>query len=64
VVCAQLDDQKRVRESSFSSVTVAVDQLVGQLAKDEGLHIIDSVGSDRKPDYITTELGFNEGSRY
>ena len=38
--------------------------MVGQLAKHEGLHVIGSVGSDDKLEYITEELHFDGGFNY
>ncbi|CAI7566486.1 unnamed protein product [Penicillium bialowiezense] len=46
-----------------SAASGAVGQLVGQLAKHEGLRVIGSVGSDEKLKYITETLGF-EGFNY
>jgi NADPH-dependent curcumin reductase CurA len=42
----------------------AVGQIVGQLAKREGLTAIGSVGSDEKLAFITKELGFDGGFNY
>lgn len=47
-----------------SSAAGAVGQLVGQLAKHEGLKVIGSVGSDDKLDFIINELGFDAGWNY
>ncbi|KAG8406690.1 hypothetical protein J3458_021026 [Metarhizium acridum] len=47
-----------------SSAAGAVGQLVGQIAKKEGLTVIGSVGSDEKLDFITKELGFDAGFNY
>ncbi|KAK7417245.1 hypothetical protein QQX98_004679 [Neonectria punicea] len=47
-----------------SSAAGAVGQVVGQIAKREGLTVIGSVGSDEKLDYITKELGFDAGFNY
>ncbi|EPS25542.1 NADP-dependent oxidoreductase RED1 [Penicillium oxalicum] len=47
-----------------SAASGAVGQLVGQLAKHEGLRVIGSVGSDEKLDYILKELGFDGGFNY
>jgi len=46
-----------------SAASGAVGQLVGQIAKHEGLKVIGSVGDDKKLEYITKELGF-EGFNY
>jgi len=48
----------------ISAASGAVGQLVGQLAKHEGLKVIGSVGSDEKLDYILKELGFDGGFNY
>lgn len=47
-----------------SAASGAVGQLVGQIAKHEGLKVIGSVGSDEKLNYITKELGFDAGFNY
>lgn len=47
-----------------SAASGAVGQLVGQLAKHEGLRVIGSVGSDEKLDFIINELGFDGGFNY
>lgn len=48
----------------ISAASGAVGQLVGQLAKHEGLKVIGSVGSDDKLDFIQKELGFDAGFNY
>jgi NADPH-dependent curcumin reductase CurA len=48
----------------ISAASGAVGQLVGQLAKHEGLKVIGSVGSDEKLDYIINDLGFDGGFNY
>lgn len=48
----------------ISAASGAVGQLVGQLAKHEGLTVIGSVGSDDKLDFITKELKFDSGFNY
>lgn len=48
----------------ISSAAGAVGQLVGQLAKHEGLTVVGSVGSDEKLRLITEELGFDNGFNY
>jgi NADPH-dependent curcumin reductase CurA len=48
----------------ISAASGAVGQLVGQLAKHEGLRVIGSVGSDEKLDFITKELNFDGGFNY
>jgi NADPH-dependent curcumin reductase CurA len=47
-----------------SSAAGAVGQVVGQIAKREGLTVIGSVGDDAKLDFITKELGFDSGFNY
>ena len=47
-----------------SAASGAVGQLVGQIAKHEGLKVIGSVGSDEKLNYITKDLGFDAGFNY
>jgi len=48
----------------ISAASGAVGQLVGQLAKREGLKVIGSVGDDKKLEFIMKELGFHEGFNY
>jgi NADPH-dependent curcumin reductase CurA len=48
----------------ISSAAGAVGQIVGQLAKHEGLKVIGSVGSDEKLEWITKELGFDGAFNY
>ena len=47
-----------------SAASGAVGQIVGQLAKHEGLTVIGSVGSDQKLDFILKDLGFDGGFNY
>jgi len=47
-----------------SAAAGAVGQFVGQIAVREGLHVIGSVGDDRKLEFITKELGFHAGFNY
>jgi NADPH-dependent curcumin reductase CurA len=47
-----------------SAASGAVGQIVGQLAKREGLKVIGSVGSDEKLKFIQEELGFDAGLNY
>lgn len=47
-----------------SSAAGAVGQLVGQLAKHEGLKVLGSVGSQEKLDYLVTELAFDGAFNY
>jgi NADPH-dependent curcumin reductase CurA len=48
----------------ISAASGAVGQLVGQLAKHEGLTVIGSVGDDKKLDFIKSELNFDDGFNY
>lgn len=48
----------------ISAASGAVGQIVGQLAKHEGLTVIGSVGSDEKLEYITKDLKFDAGFNY
>lgn len=48
----------------ISAASGAVGQIVGQLAKHDGLKVIGSVGSDEKLDYIVKELNFDAGFNY
>ncbi|KIW02228.1 uncharacterized protein PV09_06382 [Verruconis gallopava] len=57
--------QPKKGETIFiSAASGAVGQLVGQLAKHEGLKVIGSVGSDDKLDFILKELKFDAGFNY
>jgi NADPH-dependent curcumin reductase CurA len=57
--------QPKAGETIFiSSAAGAVGQIVGQIAKREGLTVIGSVGSDEKLEFITKELGFDSGFNY
>ncbi len=47
-----------------SAASGAVGQIVGQLAKREGMKVIGSVGSKEKLDWIKGELGFDAGFDY
>lgn len=47
-----------------SAAAGAVGQIVGQICKNEGLHVIGSVGSDEKLDLITNQLGFDAAFNY
>ncbi|KAK8238935.1 hypothetical protein HDK77DRAFT_483542 [Phyllosticta capitalensis] len=48
----------------ISAASGAVGQIVGQLAKHEGLKVIGSVGDDAKLDFILKELNFDAGFNY
>ena len=57
--------QPKKGETIFvSAASGAVGQVVGQVAKHEGLKVIGSVGSDEKLDYIIKDLGFDSGFNY
>lgn len=57
--------QPRKGETIFiSSAAGAVGQVVGQIAKQEGLRVVGSVGSDEKLEFILNELGFDAGFNY
>ncbi|KAH0841052.1 hypothetical protein AYO21_06546 [Fonsecaea monophora] len=47
-----------------SAAAGAVGQMVGQIAVREGLHVIGSVGDDRKLSYILNDLHFTSGFNY
>lgn len=47
----------------ISAASGAVGQLVGQLAKREGLHVVGSAGTDDKVKHLK-ELGFDEAFNY
>ncbi|KAI9841431.1 MAG: hypothetical protein M1837_000707 [Sclerophora amabilis] len=48
----------------ISAASGAVGQLVGQLAKHEGLKVVGSVGDDAKADFVQKELGFDGAFNY
>jgi NADPH-dependent curcumin reductase CurA len=60
----EIGQPKKGETIFISAASGAVGQLVGQLAKHEGLTVIGSVGDDKKLDYITKDLGFNSGFNY
>ncbi|KAF2429440.1 NAD(P)-binding protein [Tothia fuscella] len=60
----EIGEPKKGETIFISAASGAVGQLVGQLAKLEGLHVIGSVGSDDKLDFILKELGFDSGFNY
>ncbi|KJZ75137.1 hypothetical protein HIM_05623 [Hirsutella minnesotensis 3608] len=60
----EIGKPKRGETIFVSSAAGAVGQIVGQVAKREGLTVIGSVGSDDKLDFITRELGFDAGFNY
>lgn len=60
----EIGQPKKGETIFISAASGAVGQLVGQLAKHEGLTVIGSVGDDKKLDFITSELGFTSGFNY
>ncbi|OAA36672.1 NADP-dependent leukotriene B4 12-hydroxydehydrogenase [Metarhizium rileyi] len=60
----QIGKPKKGETIFVSSAAGAVGQLVGQIAKKEGLTVIGSVGSDEKLDFVTKELGFDAAFNY
>lgn len=60
----EIGQPKKGETIFISAASGAVGQLVGQLAKHEGLTVIGSVGDDKKLDFITSELGFDAGFNY
>ena len=60
----EIGEPKKGETIFISAASGAVGQLVGQLAKHEGLTVIGSVGDDAKLDFIKTELNFDDGFNY
>lgn len=60
----EIGQPKKGETIFISAASGAVGQLVGQLAKHEGLKVIGSVGDDKKLDFITKDLGFDGGFNY
>lgn len=60
----EIGQPKKGETIFISAASGAVGQIVGQLAKHEGLTVIGSVGSDEKLDFIMKELGFDGGFNY
>jgi NADPH-dependent curcumin reductase CurA len=57
--------QPKKGETIFiSAASGAVGQVVGQLAKHDGLRVIGSAGSDAKVDFLTKELKFDAAFNY
>jgi len=57
--------QPKKGETIFiSAASGAVGQIVGQLAKHDGLRVIGSAGSDAKVDFLTKELKFDAAFNY
>ena len=60
----EIGEPKKGETIFISAASGAVGQLVGQLAKHEGLKVIGSVGSDEKLEFILKDLGFDAGFNY
>lgn len=60
----EIGQPKKGETIFISSAAGAVGQIVGQIAKHEGLRVIGSVGDDRKLAFILDELGFDAGFNY
>ncbi|KAF3042003.1 hypothetical protein E8E11_004323 [Didymella keratinophila] len=60
----EIGQPKKGETIFISAASGAVGQLVGQLAKHEGLRVIGSVGDDKKLDFIKNELNFDDGFNY
>lgn len=60
----EIGQPKKGETIFISAASGAVGQLVGQLAKHEGLTVIGSVGDVKKLDFIVNELGFDAGFNY
>ncbi|KAK4171457.1 hypothetical protein QBC36DRAFT_94080 [Triangularia setosa] len=60
----EIGQPKKGETIFISSAAGAVGQVVGQVAKREGLKVIGSVGSDEKLDFIINKLGFDGGFNY
>ncbi|KAJ4358123.1 uncharacterized protein N0V89_002702 [Didymosphaeria variabile] len=60
----EIGQPKKGETIFISAASGAVGQLVGQLAKHEGLKVIGSVGKDEKLDFILKELKFDAGFNY
>ena len=59
-----IGEPKKGETIFISAAAGAVGQVVGQLAKHEGLRVIGSVGDDKKLDFITKDLNFDGGFNY
>lgn len=60
----EIGQPKKGETIFISAASGAVGQIVGQLAKHEGLTVIGSVGSDAKLEFIMKDLNFDEGFNY
>ena len=59
-----IGEPKKGETIFISAASGAVGQMVGQLAKHEGLKVIGSVGTDDKLNFIKENLNFDEGFNY
>lgn len=59
-----IGEPKKGETIFISAALGAVGQVVGQLAKHEGLKVLGSVGDDKKLDFILNELNFDGGFNY
>lgn len=59
-----IGEPKKGETIFISAAAGAVGQIVGQLAKHEGLKVIGSVGDDKKLEFITKDLNFDGGFNY
>ncbi|KAL1303494.1 hypothetical protein AAFC00_006871 [Neodothiora populina] len=59
-----IGEPKKGETIFISAASGAVGQLVGQLAKHEGLKVVGSVGDDKKLDFIVNELKFDAAFNY
>ncbi|KAL9010886.1 MAG: hypothetical protein Q9173_004219 [Seirophora scorigena] len=59
-----IGEPKKVETIFISAASGAFGQIVGQLAKHEGLTVLGSVGSDEKLDFIKQGLKFDGGFNY
>jgi NADPH-dependent curcumin reductase CurA len=60
----EIGQPKKGETIFISAASGAVGQLVGQLAKHEGLTVIGSVGDDKKLEFIKKDLKFDDGFNY
>src|SRR4051812_32882185 len=59
-----IEKQKKGETVFVSAASGAVGQIIGQLAKREGLTVYGSVGSDEKLNLLTHVFGFDGGFNY
>lgn len=59
-----IGEPKKGETIFISAASGAVGQVVGQLAKHEGLKVYGSVGDDKKLEFILKDLGFDGGFNY